>query len=513
MRTGFFVLVVLTAGAYLPSPLYPEYQRIFELSDVTMTLVYATFALVSAPALLLCGSASDTLGPRAVLRAGIVAAVAGSLCFALASGPAWLLAGRAAQGLALGAATGAAGVLISERARVGGAVLASTAFVAGTAIGPVAGGVLAEYVPAPRVLPFVLHLALLGIAWHRVGALAVPGVARAGRWRPTRPRIPLGLRLVFTASAATGFLAWTVAGLFLAVIPALLATHAGPAATGGILGSVLAVSLLTQRLVLPLGARTAQLTGLGALLASLGLLATGPGSPATTLVAALAAGAGHGLAYGGAAAAIETSAPPAERGAINGALYLAFYLGAGGPALAVGVLTLWHSLTAAVVWVTAAAAYLTPCAATAVLLCLYRSRRSGRGIGEAEDRVPRGDRGDVAERCVAPHRTVRTGAGNDLEVAARHRRSRTGFDLGRPHLLTVLAPHHREPVAGTDGARPVGVLAEERHDLPGALPSVTSRARASPAARRYSRRSRVRRPRTSPVIQSPPGDAASGGPP
>lgn len=88
------MLIVLTAGAYLPSPLYPGYQGAFGISDLTMTLVYATFALVSAPALVLLGPASDVLGPRPVLRAGIVTAALGSVCFAIASGPAWLLIGR-----------------------------------------------------------------------------------------------------------------------------------------------------------------------------------------------------------------------------------------------------------------------------------------------------------------------------------------------------------------------------------------------------------------------------------
>ncbi|WP_249124044.1 MFS transporter [Saccharopolyspora erythraea] len=372
MRTGLYLLVVLTAGAYLPSPLYPAYQRVFEVGDLAMTLIYATFALVSAPALLLFGSASDALGPRSVLRASIVLAAVGSACFALASGPVWLLAGRAAQGLALGAATGAASALISElshgHSRVSGTVLASTAFVAGTAAGPVAGGVLAEYAPAPQVLPYVLHLVLLGVGWFRVSALPAPA-PRPGRWTPTRPEIPSGMRLLFASAAATGFLAWTVAGLFLAVIPALLdgAAQAGQALIGCILGAVLLCSVLTQPLVARLGARRAQLAGLGALLISLGLLALTAGcSASVTLVAAVVAGAGNGLAYGGAAAAIDGSAPAAKRGAITGALYLVFYLGAGAPAVAVGLVTLEHPLATATSWVTAVAAGFVPLVGTAV---------------------------------------------------------------------------------------------------------------------------------------------------
>ncbi|MER5390314.1 MFS transporter [Saccharopolyspora sp. NPDC002686] len=396
VRTGLYVLVVLTAGAYLPSPLYPAYQEAFAVSDLAMTLIYATFALVSAPALLLFGSASDALGPRSVLRASIVLAAVGSACFVFASGLEWLLAGRAAQGLALGAATGAASSLISERARghyrLSGSVLASTAFVAGTAAGPITGGVLAQYAPAPQVLPFLLHLALLWLGWHRVANLAgsAPGL---GRWKPTRPQIPPGIRLLFTTAAATGFLAWTVAGLFLAVIPALLdrAVAGNQAVIGGILGAVLICSVLTQPLVPRISTRYAQLTGLGALLVSLGLLAVDAGgSIPIALVAAVVAGAGHGLAYGGAAAAIDAVAPEGERGAITGALHLAFYSGAGVPAIAVGLVTLEHPLSTATSWVTAAAAGLVPLVAAVIVLAHRRNtERPLRPNSTGSGRVPR----------------------------------------------------------------------------------------------------------------------------
>ncbi|WP_246195346.1 MFS transporter [Halopolyspora algeriensis] len=375
VRTAVYLLVVLTAGAYLPSPLYPSYQHAFGFSDLTMTLIYAMFALVSAPALLLFGSAADTFGCRAVLRISVVVAALASGCFALATGPSWLLAGRAAQGLALGAATGAATALITEPAPAGNraraSVLASTAFVAGTAAGPIAAGALAQYAPAPQVLPYGVHLVLLAIGWSRISTLAVPA-SRVRRWRPTRPHIPGGMHLLFTTAAATGFLAWTVAGLFLAVIPTILSRTAqidNLATIGGVVGAVLASSVLSQPLVARCGASLAQLTGLSALLISLGTLSwTGGGSVPVTVLAAVAAGIGHGLAYGGASAAIDAAAPAGKRAAINSTLYLAFYLGAGGPAITIGLLTLWYPLATAVSWLSAAAAALVPFVGTAIVL-------------------------------------------------------------------------------------------------------------------------------------------------
>ncbi|TWH18581.1 MFS transporter [Prauserella rugosa] len=378
--TGAYLLVVLTFGAYLPSTLYPAYQQDFGAGDLTMTLVYATFALVSAPALVLFGQAADVVGPRPVLRGAVVVAAAGSASFVFASDIGWLVAGRAAQGLALGAATAAASSLTAVHAgrRVDGAALAGIAFVGGTAAGPVVGGLMARYVPAPETVPFAVHLVLLAVGWRLVSRLGTTAsgmtVAPVGAphraWRPTVPRIPRAIRRLFVSAAVTGFLAWTVAGLFLAIIPTLLERSgpADPAVTGAILGSVLLCSVATQPLVGRVGVRGAQIAGAAALLTSLVVLAVNAGgSTATTLAAAVIAGVGHGLAYGGASAAVDAVAPVAHKGAITGALHVAFYLGSGCPAVVVGLITLVHPLPTATSWVAAAAAIGTVGAAASVV--------------------------------------------------------------------------------------------------------------------------------------------------
>lgn len=374
-RIAVHLLLVLTAGAYLPTPLYPAYQQAFGFTDLTMVLVYAVFALVSAPALLLFGPASDVLGRRSILRLSLLLAGIGSLCFLVADGVGLLLVGRAAQGLALGAATGPATALIiesrPERDRLWASVLATMAFVAGTAAGPLAAGLLAEYLPAPQLLPFLIHLGLLAIGWRRVSTLTSAPTQRLRQWRPTRPQVPYAMRRRFAAAAATGFIAWTVAGVFLATVPTIITRATGienPAVTGGIVAAMLTCSMLVQPLVLKLSSRRAQLFGLAALLGSLVILMLTIGtSPALILAAAVVAGIGHGFAYGSATAGVDAATPAHSRGGVNAALYLAFYLGAGAPAVAVGLLTFWHPLPVAVTLLSAAAATLIPVIAAAVI--------------------------------------------------------------------------------------------------------------------------------------------------
>lgn len=353
-----------------------------------LTAVYAMFAVVSAPALLLFGSTYDSRGPRPVLRISIIFAAIGSACFLLASGPIWLLMGRAAQGVALGAVTGAATAMIVTR--TGHAVpgrasfIASIAFVAGTAIGPLVAGGAAQFVPGPLAVPYVVHLGLLAYGWVRVERLGGRGTP-TGPWRPTWPHVPRSIRAAFASAAASGFLAWTAAGIFLALGPSLLAgyglgshdlasTTAGTSHTIGlpsaldamalsrgveptiallsaaVVGLVLLCSITAQLLTTRLNAYTAQRAGSGALIAALVLLAvTGAaGSLTVFLVVSVIAGFGHGLAYRGAAAVVDAIAPDGARGGVTASLYLVFYLGTGIPTIAVGAVTVFVPLAEAV---------------------------------------------------------------------------------------------------------------------------------------------------------------------
>lgn len=341
MRTAVLLVTLLTTGAYLPSPLYPDYQRLFGYDDLVMTLLFATFALVSCPALLLFGPAADLVGSRPMLRLSVLLGAAGSCCFLVADGPAWLFAGRVCQALALGAVTGAAQAVITRyqypSGRFAGPILATLAFAVGTAAGPAASGVLAQYAPGPLVTPYLLHLVLLGWTYVQLNRTVPEAGAAVGarRWRPVRPHIPPGIRTIFFVAGLNGFLAWAVVGLYLALVPALLERALNsddPALAGGVLAAVLVWSLPAQIVGARRAPRTTQLLGVGGLTASLLLLAaTEAASLHATLASALLAGVGHGLAFSGAVRAVDARIPAGHHAGTGAALYLLFYLGSGTP--------------------------------------------------------------------------------------------------------------------------------------------------------------------------------------
>src|SRR4051812_19053797 len=162
-RSTAFVVVgaawfAMMAGSNVATPLYAIYEGEFGFSKAVLTLVFATYALVLAPSLLLFGQLSDRLGRRRVMAAGFATASAGLLLFAVASSLVWLFAARAVQGLAVGMISGAAAAALVEldpapqedRA----ALFAALAQAGGSASGPLIAGMLAQWAPGRLVLPF-----------------------------------------------------------------------------------------------------------------------------------------------------------------------------------------------------------------------------------------------------------------------------------------------------------------------------------------------------------------------
>lgn len=178
MRDWLRVALALTGlgwGANQFASLLAVYRVEDGVSEQVVTGMFATYVAGLAPALLVFAWLSQHVGKRTVIRPALLLSVASTVMLILGSEVEWLLfAGRLAAGLAIGAAMGGGTAWLKELsadAPVGtGARRATIALSSGFALGPLVAGAIAHWLPAPQVLPYLVHLVgmlvVVVLAWN-----------------------------------------------------------------------------------------------------------------------------------------------------------------------------------------------------------------------------------------------------------------------------------------------------------------------------------------------------------
>ena len=222
--SGIIALALFASAT--PSPLYADYAASWHFSTPVLTAVYAVYAIGVLASLLLIGRLSDEVGRRPVLIGALVALLLATGLYMVAQSVVWLFAARAVQGLATGAALGAAGAAMLDLHPRGDAVQVGLVNGVGSALGIGFGAaissVLVQEAPDPRVTPFLLLFVLFAAAL--VGTLAlresVPRTERP-RLRPQRPQVPREIRPAFVLASLGVIASWSIGGLYLALAPSL----------------------------------------------------------------------------------------------------------------------------------------------------------------------------------------------------------------------------------------------------------------------------------------------------
>jgi MFS family permease len=300
-------------GAQQFTPLLLLYRAQLGLSPTVLQGTFGVYALGLIPGLLLGGPCSDRFGRRRVMIPTLAASLAGTVLL-IPGGTAavWLFAGRLVAGAASGAAFSSGAAWIKElssaaagpNANPGPRRLTVTMSV-GFALGPLVAGALAQWAPAPTVLPYLPHLVFT--------AIALPLVMRAPETR-SRGGAPRG-RLMESGVRHRRFLGVVVplapwvfgsASIALAYLPTLVAAQL----PGHVLIFSAVITLLTAGagiVVQPL-ARRVDRPGTPRLIAtSLGIVVAGllvavlvaawagtAAGPVLVVLAALVLGAGYG---------------------------------------------------------------------------------------------------------------------------------------------------------------------------------------------------------------------------
>jgi MFS family permease len=349
-----YALVTAVIGLALfasatPSPLYGTYRELWGFSPAVLTLVYATYAFGVLASLLVAGRVSDDVGRRPVLIVALGTLLATTVLFMVADGVAWLFVARGLQGLATGLALGAASAAMLDlhaRKDPAGVGLANGVVSAGgMGLGVLVASAVVEWLPAPRVLPYVVLFVLFAITL--VGAILMPEpVEERRRLQLTlqRPHIPPAVRRPFLLAALAVISSWSIGGLFLSLGPQLTATLFDStdhlvAAFGAF--ALAGTGALSQLL---LGNRMAPWRGAvyGSLALAAGVLvivaAASTDSGALLLIGAVVGGAGFGLAFLGALRVLSGVIPPQHRAEVMSAFYVVAYASLSLPAVAAGFL-------------------------------------------------------------------------------------------------------------------------------------------------------------------------------
>lgn len=351
-------LFVMLMASNMATPLYAVYREKYAFSAVELTLIFATYAAVVVPSLLLFGQLSDRFGRRGVIALGLACGAVSLALFASADGTAWLFAARAVQGLATGLLTAAAAAALVELEPRGDRGRAAAATVVGNnggaAAGPLLAGMLAQWAPDPLVLCYLTGIACIAFALLGVLSIRDP-VVPTGRWRPQRPSVPHPVRARFARASLSGATVWSVGALFLSVVPSYAAQllHTGDLALlGSIAALTLATSCVAQLALLRRDVRPgdAQAAGLMTMVAGVALLvlAFPLGSLAAVLAAAALAGFGIGTALFGAQKEINLLAPGDRRGEVTAAFIACLYGGVAVTTIGTGLLADGYGLSTAV---------------------------------------------------------------------------------------------------------------------------------------------------------------------
>ena len=349
-RSGFwaaaFAFLIVMAVATLPSPLYGLYRTRDHLSALTITVVFAIFAASTIAILQRDSSIVARIGRRGTMLAAVA-----TMMVAVGVLAAWkdlpgLLIGRLVTGVAVGLAAGTAiTYLVELRLRadpkaspVRARTIGTSVTVGALGFGPLIAGCLAQWVPLPLTVPYLVFLALGAIAL--IGLRAAPETgAPATKKKPAGSR--RRVRLPVPAAAGT-LAAFSANGLFAGLSGLFLVTtlhdpsHALAGAALFLLfacGVVSQLATLQASRVLALG-MVSMLAGLALLVVSVRLSTP---NLAMFLIAGALIGAGSGAVFKGTTGIVLEASPPESRVAMTSDLLIALYVGLAVPVIGAGV--------------------------------------------------------------------------------------------------------------------------------------------------------------------------------
>ncbi|MGH7717193.1 MAG: MFS transporter, partial [Vulcanimicrobiaceae bacterium] len=331
-----------------------------------------------------------------------VLAIGSVLLFLFAQSTVWLYAARIVGGLAVGIASGTGAAWLVElygaERRSAATVMATASNMSGIAIGPLVGGLLAQYAPAPLKIPFVVNIVVLVVVGVAIFVVPPETVQHRVSIGPLdlRPRVgvPKDIRAAFVSPVVTSFATFALTGFYLALLPSVMRSglhNANNAVAGAVVFEMVAIAVVVMIVTRDLNGRDSMLVGLVGLVPAAALFVTAEfaGSMPLLLLASALIGIVFGLGFRGGMQVVNEIAPAERRAEVASAYYIGCFSGNSIPVIGVGILSMRYSLDVA----SAALACMVVVLAIVALVTAAHTSRRGTPAPTAHELQPFDDRG------------------------------------------------------------------------------------------------------------------------
>lgn len=352
MQLGFigvaYAFIMVMLGTTLPTPLYPVYEETFGLSSISITVIYAVYAVGVISALLVFGQLSDRIGRRYILLTGVLLAAISALVFLMTNNVALLYLGRILSGFSAGLFTSTATATLVNavpKTKQGlASMIASAINMLGLGLGPLLAGFLAEYFAYPMRLVFIVHIIILIPAFFLIWSMEEP-IKEKKSFRITvqKLRVPREVRATFIQAVIPAFVGFSVLGLFTSVSPAFL-QEVIQVDNRAILGVMVFVCFFASSVGQSIFTHTSDyaVLVLGTVILLVGALFVGAAlffhSLVLLIIGAVVSGAGQGLSFRAGLSSVNQQTASHERGEVTSSFFTIAYIALSIPVIGVGAL-------------------------------------------------------------------------------------------------------------------------------------------------------------------------------
>ena len=338
-------MIAFLAASAAPTPLYRLYHEQWNVSPLTLTVIFSVYVVCLLVSLLTVGALSDYVGRRPVIFGALLLDCVALALFAGAESADTLILARAVQGLATGAATTAMAAAMLDGDRQRGPLINGLSPMIGMALGSVGSGAMAAYAPWPLRLIYLMVIAVMLVQAALVWTLPETVQTRPGAVASLRPvlAVPVQARRLLALLLPSIIAVWGLGGFYLSLMPSLVrtVTDIQSPLLGGVVVSVLMLSGGAAVLTLQgRHGRTMLAVGMTLMAAGVAVLLFGVQHREIAVMAAGSALAGYGFGAGflGGLRLLMPLADPGERAALMAAFYVISYLAFCIPAIAAGFL-------------------------------------------------------------------------------------------------------------------------------------------------------------------------------